>query len=290
MKISGCILGFVAFFIFCILLLLVLIRMKILNITSYYDGSYYKKKCDKATYFSLPEFPVVSNAGSYNKDLAKYLMQISYNVEASNCLNLGAVPVPQGFVLQKQLIGTSYDNIERPFGYIFDSPTEKLIVFTGTVFIDEWLEDFNVKQVFPKDFGNVEEGILCHKGFYDIYTSLREQITRDLTKKTYITGHSLGGALSTLCAFDLAGLKPTVYTFGSPRVFNTTGAQIYDYLIPDTQRVFNTEDIFTTVPLPVAFGENYEHVGSKGGISFTLNLGSLPLNHTDAYLKFLNIS
>ena len=51
----------------------------------------------------------------------------------------------------------------------------------------------------------------------------------------YVTGHSLGGALSTLCTYDLAarkwearGIKPpriACYTFGQPRVVNRPFAE-----------------------------------------------------------------
>ena len=35
----------------------------------------------------------------------------------------------------------------------------------------------------------------------------------------FITGHSLGGALSTICAFDFADIKPIIiqYSFAAPR-------------------------------------------------------------------------
>ena len=51
----------------------------------------------------------------------------------------------------------------------------------------------------------------------------------------YVTGHSLGGALSTLCTYDVASRKweakgiqrprVTCYTFGQPRVVNRPFAE-----------------------------------------------------------------
>lgn len=281
-----CILKSFTFFVFIILIVLLLIKTKILRLETYYNSVYYKKKCDNTKFFNLPDFKTLEN-----KDLGKYFMELSYNVEASNCINLGGLPpIPKGFENRIQIKGTSYDGIIRPFAYIFTNPNNILIIFTGTVFTDEWFEDLDLSQTAPTSLKGYIKGVLCHSGFYNIYSTLQKQIRDEILNSgtgvsVYISGHSLGGALATLCSYDLAYLKPQLYTFGSPRVFNTKGAQILNEEIPIIQRVYNTEDIFTTVPLPQAFDENYEHV-ANGGVPFTMNLGSIPENHTDAYLKF----
>ena len=282
-----CILKTVTFFVFVILVLLLLIKTKILKLESYYNGVYYKKKCDNTKFFDLSEFK------PGNKDLGKYFMELSYNVEASNCINLGGLPpIPKGFENRIQIKGISYDGIVRPFAYIFTKPKIALIIFTGTVFVDEWIEDLDLSQTAPIALKGYKKGVLCHSGFYNIYSTLQKQIRDEVINlgsvSIYISGHSLGGALATLCAYDLAYLKPKLFTYGSPRVFNTKGSQILNEEISEIQRVYNTEDIFTTVPLPLAFDENYEHV-ANGGLPFTMNLGSIPENHTDAYLKFYSI-
>lgn len=96
-----------------------------------------------------------------------------------------------------------------------------------------------------------------HTGFSDSYQAIAQQV-RDAAKKLnpalpcYITGHSLGGALATLAALDLAlhlpHLKPRIqlYTYAAPRVGDPTFAAKYTQLIPNNYRVINLAD---AVPL-----------------------------------------
>ena len=58
-----------------------------------------------------------------------------------------------------------------------------------------------------------------------------------------VTGHSLGGALATLAAFDIKqavpDLRMEVYTFGTPYPGNRAFAREYDALLPDTWHVIH---------------------------------------------------
>ncbi|KAL6759740.1 Alpha/Beta hydrolase protein [Haematococcus lacustris] len=74
--------------------------------------------------------------------------------------------------------------------------------------------------------------------------------------RVYITGHSLGGALATLCAYELAARQSperarqaiTMYSFGAPRAGNKAFAARYNTLVPDSWRVTNSNDIIPSVP------------------------------------------
>lgn len=68
-------------------------------------------------------------------------------------------------------------------------------------------------------------------------------------RKILLTGHSLGGALAHLAAYDITkafpGATVRVYTFGSPRVGNHAFAKDYDATVPDSWAIINDQDVVT---------------------------------------------
>ena len=104
-----------------------------------------------------------------------------------------------------------------------------------------------------------------HTGFKIAYDSVADEIEKSVLKlgdiPLYITGHSLGAALATVCTqrlehhFRIREKIAACYTFGSPRV----GDQHYDIEFKSPiYRVVNTTDIVTIIPL-LAMG--YVHIG-----------------------------
>ena len=77
----------------------------------------------------------------------------------------------------------------------------------------------------------------------------------------YITGHSLGGAIATLAALEIAINIPQIreqlqlYTYGSPRIGDRNFAQAHSQLIPNSYRIVNLSDSVPLVP-PIKI-ENY---------------------------------
>jgi len=108
--------------------------------------------------------------------------------------------------------------------------------------------------------------VQVHNGFLTAYDSVKPQVFRlldDITKddgggqwQVRVTGHSLGGALATLCAYELATRRTPVrarqdislYTYGAPRVGNKAFATRYNAAVPDSWRITNTQDIIPSVP------------------------------------------
>ena len=127
------------------------------------------------------------------------------------------------------------------------------------------------------------KGHFVHCGFADAYDRVRAGLYKALqvgskpylTKKLLITGHSLGGAIATLCAADLWLFEKThkrpdaIYTFGSPFV---VGKELGDRLDELTIfRIVNGVDLVARVPITdnVVGGRPYRHVGTFTHISST---------------------
>ena len=147
-----------------------------------------------------------------------------------------------------------------------------VIAIRGTEGILEWIHDAEFLQVpcpFLVGAGETEDG------FTDMYNSLTTgaapnspTVASALANLPFpqpvstvtVCGHSLGGALATLLALDLAAntvfRNPAVYTYGSPRTGNSLFASTYNQVVKDSRRVANRLDIVTTLPPP----PDYQHV------------------------------
>lgn len=123
-----------------------------------------------------------------------------------------------------------------------------------------------------KDKEKKKSSLRIHQGFSTAYVSVRPQIreylnSKDITK-IIVTGHSLGGALATLCGFDLQRLfsdkaPVTVYTFGSPRVGNGAFIRAYNRRVPNTFRFVFGKDMVPGVP---KWWMGYRHVSQGLGL------------------------
>jgi len=155
------------------------------------------------------------------------------------------------------------------FGLLLQGPDGGVVIaIRGTNSILEWIHD--------AEFGRVTCPILpgageSEDGFTAVYLSLRvgadrssDSVIQALPKQTFpravtsltICGHSLGAALVTLLALDVAAhstYKPIVYSYASPRTGNQQFAGTYDQLVPNTARMANRLDIVPLLPL-IAMG------------------------------------
>ena len=245
--------------------------------------------------------------------LPRTLMSICKAVTANNCSSQ-TLPPPPGYESATRLVipNPQYPSEQDMYAYVFataDGGTV-LICFTGTKLLGQWLDDVTYQQTMPTfALGTPAEeaAMKIHVGFETIYSALRPALLAVFQKNNkpprqlIITGHSMGGALSTLCALDMTLLfasgrkpRPTIYhySFASPRVGNAEFATLFDAHVPQSVRIANLADIVPTLP-PAAIpavtsgGQNiiYSHTG--GYQWFQLNLGSLVENHSDAYVEYL---
>lgn len=156
---------------------------------------------------------------------------------------------PFGFVAKGKLTsddivfisfrGTQGDSKTSSPDWRTDFNMEKIDFYTKEV-IDHFSSPATYNNYFYRPIG------LVHKGFRDTYVSTRNQILsiladfglpylRDWKKlREYplicVTGHSLGGALSTLCTADLfcLGYDVVLYNFASPRVGGDTFSEWFN--------------------------------------------------------------
>lgn len=170
-----------------------------------------------------------------------------------------------------------YDKLTNTFGYVGHNPDNRTIVvsFRGTEneSLKNWITDlyFPLKEVYNASNPTMEP-IEVHSGFYGAYkrlsSAVRSAVQVELSKNpsysVLLTGHSLGAALSTLCALDLVEQKiaanVSVINFGNPRVGNDGFADYFNTRIPNAIRVVNNRDIVPALP-PRLFG--FMHEGTE---------------------------
>jgi triacylglycerol lipase len=178
-----------------------------------------------------------------------------------------------------------------------------VVVFTGTYNDTLALYDVNYGQK-PCGLHNGSDTTLAHDGFLKLYEGVRCELYGWLDRyannstQIILTGHSLGGATSTLAALDLQGLRLTTgvtlnkiihYGFASPRVFNPDGANRFNHHVPISYRVSNGSDIIPQLPFPVMLDNiTYQHTGQY--IPFDTHLGSNYDNHVTAYLDYYGLT
>lgn len=156
-----------------------------------------------------------------------------------------------------------------------------VIAFRGTDSVANAKQDLDIRRVIWEEVDHTlwQQASVSrpsvHVGFLGIWNALRDFVTStvmgELDKlssasydeqqephRVYVTGHSMGGAVATLCAFAMrkrlmeAGYQfpdPVVYTYGQPRIGNKTFQKAYNKAIPNTFRVVNESDAISFVTM-----------------------------------------
>ncbi len=146
--------------------------------------------------------------------------------------------------------------------YRFDNQTDVVIACRGTEpqETNDLKADIDAAKVVAETVGHV------HRGFKGEVDELWPMIERSLkgneTKKVWFCGHSLGGAMATICAgrcfvSDIPSTPEALFTYGSPRV----GTKRYiNYCRVQHIRWVNNNDIVPRLP-PAWMG--FRHSGRE---------------------------
>ncbi|MEW8028179.1 MAG: lipase family protein [Candidatus Thiodiazotropha sp.] len=226
------------------------------------------------------------------------------------------VTAPEGFDLLDCWSGLDAvfgrDKTVETYGLVFRStnaPWRYVFAFRGTDSALDMLDDCGVEpQPFVPFESNVgvPADVRVESGFNDIYTSgdgtidpMQRQLFALIDKyqastkpvsEIYVTGHSLGAALSQLFTLDLAISRPAIPTvninFASPRVGNGAFVSFFAENSPyPILRVQNTHDAVPHLP-PGELG--FKHTPSVYLIAFysTDTLGKIDLKASHSSINY----
>jgi len=205
-----------------------------------------------------------------------------------------------------------YDDKNILFGVIFTNNDIAYIAFRGTNWYDNnscinnmyLIQKFltnsnkNKQTKIYSNINNIPAGI--HSGFLKVYNIFRDELLDKIEeinpKQIIITGHSLGGAIATICGLELKilGYNTIVYNFSSPCVGDDVFCELVTQSDLPLYRIINTCDIAQSFPISVIPNFNYPnkpfiytHCGEA--VYFTDNWKSLSNNHLmNVYIKWLD--
>lgn len=184
----------------------------------------------------------------------------------------------------------SYGRVEK-FGLIFKSQTAAnrfIVAFRGTDSDSDALEDAFFEYSAFKSYRNSVSPVAddVSAGFNGIYSKKGDSMTQTMQQQifgmlqsqqmseVYITGHSLGGALSQLFTLDMCvsfpGVKIQTINFASPKVggHNWGKACLNSGATQKITRVINYWDIVPDVPLSIDIFDKYVSLGAEFRTAF----------------------
>ncbi len=224
------------------------------------------------------------------------------------CIDEGksAITVPSPYVLEEvifQGVNSFFnstckdDDSVIPIAFIATEGNNVYVVFRGTANVSDALTDIAVLQEeykFVPDAGKVSGGF---QGTYEgtdtnpiesaILSKLDELAKEGTFENLFITGHSLGAALSILAFPDFsengpsAFSKVTMYNFATPGVGDSDYVSKYESLYNSDHvsfRIVNKNDLVPKIP-PLGLDCTnfmYEHVSGEMTITFGTQLPPLP--------------
>lgn len=220
--------------------------------------------------------PVIAEifSAAYSEAIAKSAWQLTNAAyctdtvisgwSCSNCLASGI-----------SLTGISTMSYDGSRGYVGYYPKDNAIYvsFMGSHTTQQWIDNVDT---FLTGYPYCSS-CMVHVGFYKAYLNIVDEVrsnvqylkTKYSSASLRIFGHSLGGAVAVHCAADLVMqlkfVPEYVYTFGQPRVGDSTFSKWYDSVINNHYRVTHAHDPVPHLPLEsMGFHHTWREVFYKG--------------------------
>ncbi|KAK9161467.1 hypothetical protein Syun_007808 [Stephania yunnanensis] len=247
--------------------------------------------------FTLCEARVIrvkDNEPVYNHTLAKILVEYSSAVYMSDLTELftwtcsRCNDLTKGFEMLELIVDIQH--CLQAFVGVAKDLNAIVIAFRGTQenSLQNWIEDLFWKQL-DLNYPGLPDAMV-HHGFYSAYhnTTIRHCLLKAIKRATkfygniniMVTGHSMGGAMASFCALDLAvnhGVKNIqLMTFGQPRIGNAAFAAYFSEHVPNTFRITHEHDLVPHLPPYYSYfpQKTYHHFPREVWL-YNIGLGSL---------------
>lgn len=148
-----------------------------------------------------------------------------------------------------------------------------VVVFRGTLNLNNWYRDLQFIQP-EAPFPNSPAGSRVHYGFLKVWEYLKPNMTKaiaDLVREyhfpVYVMGHSLGGAVANLAAYDIHStlgietVQIVMIAINSPRIGNSVFARwLKTIKFKQFIRLVNQNDLIPHLPIKLM---QFEHTPTE---------------------------
>jgi len=155
------------------------------------------------------------------------------------------------------------------FAYVHELEDRVVVAFNGSSRTEHYLTDLEYSLEPLQLLGEEQAAFitsdeeLVHTGFHQAYISMHDSLLQWIRqspsradKSLMVVGHSMGGALATLCCRYMSEVAPYsqnksmlgLISFGSPRVGNEVFASALEGRVGEIWRLVCENDLVTTLP------------------------------------------
>ncbi len=268
-----------------IILLILIFSYHLCNyfgIPYFLKGGYHHDISDSKLIVLIEPVPFDCNFQKRNALSILSTIGVAINVPIKNANEIPNLP----YGLEIERVKGTDGNVYAVF-FHFPKYAITMLCWINLRYVKQWRCFFQTDLICPSCIFDEEEKKMkgkywaCIHYFYEMVQKNMWKIWnekfRDRTSQLVIAGHSLGGAMTPICALDfrlhsdVGSEKLFVYISGSPRCGDETFIREFDSLIPNTWNIMNTFDLITLTP-PV-YSNSYGHVGKIVYFSLPHNKG-----------------